>query len=262
LYLILALCLLAPAVVIYAVRRDLRRTLAVAGLFGAAWGPLSEKWYLEDYWHPQSVGTLGGVAWVEDILFGAGVAAVASSIFAFVTNRRLIVHAMPRHRGSAVAFVVMYVAVMLGLRLHLKVNSIVVSCLVYLVCAFYIVARRRDLLSSAIGSALLMALVALIGYGVGLNWITDGKAVLQHIWLLNGRPLGVTILGHVPATEVAWYTCWGALLGPAYEYVEGAVLGSRRCTMPPLQGETCGQKAPQGFAARVGDAPVLPPRRL
>jgi hypothetical protein len=85
-------------------------------------------------------------------------------------------------------------------------------------------AIRPDLFLAALGSGVLMALIALAGYGLGLDVLVDGRRLLREMWLLDGTSQGTTILGFVPLTEVLWYGCWGLFLGVSFEFASGAGL--------------------------------------
>lgn len=220
-YLVLALCFVALSAVIALVRPDLRRNIAILAVVGAVWGPVSEYWFFQDYWRPLSV--VPG-AWLEDCLYGAGIAAVAGTAFKVVSGQRLKEAAAPRRLWILPLFVGLYLVAMVVVQGRLHVNSIYVSIGIYVVVTAIAVRMRRDLVVASVSSGLLMAVIALVGYGVGLGLLVDGHQVLQKIWLLDGTKEGTTVFGAVPLTEVLWYGGWGLLLGVAYEFAVGAVL--------------------------------------
>jgi hypothetical protein len=219
LYLALGLILLIPAVGVAILRRDLRRAVITVALIGAAWGPISEIWFFRDYWHPASV--LGSPL-LEDMIYGAGIVAVASCIYKVVAQKTYVPLEPHRtHYPETGAVLVLYIGSMAIFSTGLGVNSILVAIGVYMVAAAYIIVRRHDLLIPSVSSAILMGLIAVFGYGIGLNYLVPEPTTLAHIWLLYKKPLGLTVLGYVPVTEVAWYAAWGALLGVLYEFATG-----------------------------------------
>jgi hypothetical protein len=230
LYLALALLVVATAAGVANFRRDLLRPMLAAAAFGAAWGPLSEYWFFQDYWRPPGVF---GRPYLEDVLFGAGIAALAVGVYPFVRRQTLTGGELPLSRLVAVpAFVLTYALAMQIFQAHLGVNSILVAMSVNLATTAFIVVRRRDLLVVSLASTLLMGVVTVAGYAIGLDVIVDGRAVLRQIWLLHDGPLGVTILGNVPLTEVLWYATWSGMLGIAYEYLSGARIRPRKSMDP------------------------------
>jgi hypothetical protein len=194
--------------------------LTVLAIFGAVWGPISERWFLVDYWHPTG---LFGNPWLEDVTFGAGMSAFSGGIYLLVGRRQLT----GRSKGAGwlmlAVLPAVYVAGMSLGQSVLHINSIVVSIALYLLFAVYMVVRRRDLLRGAVSAGVIMAAIAIVGYAVGLDFLVDGRNLLRTIWLLDGTALGVTILGSVPLTEVAWFACWGACFGIVFEYITGAM---------------------------------------
>lgn len=219
LYLILGMIFLALTIAAAIRRRDLRRGIILVALSGAVWGPISEYWFFRDYWHP---GSVLGNPFLEDVIYGAGISATASWIYKVATRRTSVMYKGRRtHYRELGAIVVLYVAAMIILEMRLGINSILVSIGVYVVASAYIVLRRHDLWAASLGSALLMGIIAICGYGVGMNFLVPEPSTLSHLWLLYRKPLGVTILGYVPLTEVMWYTAWGSLLGILYEFTTG-----------------------------------------
>jgi hypothetical protein len=218
LYLFLALCFITFSGLMFVLRPDLRRSLLVTAACGAVWGPISEYWFFMDYWRPLSVFRQ---PWLEDILYGAGIAASAANVYKFLSGKVLVETVLPRRLWIVPAFVVLYVASMFIFQGRLHYNSIYVSMLVYLALACLILIVRHDLVVPSVASSMIMAAIAAVGYGLGLNFLVDGHSVLREIWLLYGSSSGVTILGLVPLSEVAWYTCWGLLFGGVYEFATG-----------------------------------------
>jgi hypothetical protein len=167
-----------------------------------------------------------GNPWLEDILFGAGLAAFSAGVFLLFTKRVMSCEPVQGAHWAAVAmFPIIYVAMISALQGVLHVNSIVVSVAIYVGLAIFMLLRRRDLLVLSLATGAIMGAIALIGYAIGLDVVLDGQALLRTIWLVDGTPLGVTVLGNVPVTEVVWFACWGAFFGIVYEYVTGAVIG-------------------------------------
>jgi hypothetical protein len=219
LYLTLGMIFLIPTIVVAISRRDLRRGVVTVALFGAVWGPISEFWFFRDYWHPQSI--LGSPL-LEDVIYGAGISATASCIYKVLARQTDVTPKRRQtHYREAGATAVLYIVAMIILEMVLGFNSILVAIGVYVAASCYIILRRRDLLLASACSALMMGLVALFGYGIGLNFLVQEPSTLSHLWLLYNKPLGVTFLGYVPLTEVVWYMAWGSLLGILYEFATG-----------------------------------------
>jgi hypothetical protein len=238
LYLILALCFILGITLVYALRSDLRANIIYLMGFGCVWGPISDHWFFMDYWHPTSV--VQG-AWLEDCLYGAGVAATAGVIHKFVFRRTFCNPPSLNWKRILIlpAFALCYILGMIAVRPSVDINSIYLSMVIYIVFAIVILIWRRDLILPSLASAMLMAVVAVAGYGIGLNFFVDGQTILHRIWLLYGHPGGTIILGAVPLSEVLWYACWGSLFGVAFEFVSGSRLSASAFTnSTPSRGAT------------------------
>jgi hypothetical protein len=251
LYLVLGMIFLALTIAAAIWRRDLRRGIIVVALFGAVWGPISEYWFFRDYWHP---GSVVGNPVLEDVIYGAGISATASWIYKVVARRTSTMHKGGRtHYREFGAIVVLYIVAMMIFEVLLGINSILVSIGVYVIAAAYIILRRHDLWAASLGSALLMGVVAITGYGVGMNFLVPEPSTLSHLWLLYRKPLGITILGYVPLTEVMWYTAWGLLLGILYEFATGRQIARLQAASPPEPDRT-GLVRPSGSPESPGAA--------
>jgi hypothetical protein len=244
LYLTLGLIFMIPTVIVAICRRDLRREIISIAIFGAIWGPISEFWFFRDYWHPQSV--LGNPL-LEDMIYGAGISATASCIYKVIAWKKYETSGRQKsHLREAAAIAVVYVAAMIILQMGFGVNSILVAIGVYLAAAAYIVYRRRDLLRASACSFVMMGLIAVGGYGLGLNFVINGPKTLSRIWLLYHKPLGITIIGYVPLTEVMWYAAWGSLLGIIYEFATGRRLAGFPAVCLPSSGPAIAARGRSG----------------
>ena len=70
-YLIGDIIFLAIWLVLYLLRKDIRKEMLIMSLIIAVVGPISEYWYFKDYWYPKMVlGPLHPFGGLEDLLFG------------------------------------------------------------------------------------------------------------------------------------------------------------------------------------------------
>ena len=223
-YLALALTVVAAAVVVASLRRDLLPPMLYVAVFGGLWGPFTEYWFFKDYWRP--TGVLGRPV-LEDILFGAGLSAFSAGVYLATTRRKLSRGDIRMRRLVIVpGFVVVWVTAMWLLQSNIGINSIFVSMFVYVAVTGFIVTLRRDLIVPAVASAAMVGAFALAGYAIGLDLVIDGKSFLREIWLLYGQPQGITLLGNVPLTEVLWYASIASTMSVLYEYITGATITS------------------------------------
>ena len=93
-YIIGNLFFLAVWIILFIYRRDLRRKMLVMSLVVAPMGPLSEIFYLRDYWQPQLFN--GWLIGIEDLLFGFAIGGIAAVIYEELFGKKY----MKRHLSA------------------------------------------------------------------------------------------------------------------------------------------------------------------
>jgi hypothetical protein len=212
-YLLLGGLVCLGALVVFAVRPDLRRPIVTTGLIGAAVEAVAELWYLQDYWRPPTL-----LPWPtpEDLLYGFGVTALATCAVPFWLRRQYVPYTGPRtHRGWAAVPLCGLGATLLIGYLFPIVPSIWVVAIAFRVSALLAFLVRHDLWWAGLAAGVIMGVVATIGYGIGLNYVIDGKAFLDHVLLLHGC-WDIRILGNIPLDEIAWNIARGWCVAMLY----------------------------------------------
>ena len=69
-------------------RKDLRKEILTVSIIGGVLGPLSEAFYIRDYWQPQLFN--GWTIGIEDFLFGFFFTGITASIYEEVFGKRFI----------------------------------------------------------------------------------------------------------------------------------------------------------------------------
>ncbi len=197
-------------------RKDLRKEIISFSILGGIAGPLSELWYLRDYWKPELM--FDWKIGFEDFLFGFFIAGIAASLYEEVfakhfTKRR----SKQKYRYLlAMSLGLLLALIMNTLTLGFKVNTIYASSIGFLVLSLIILIKRRDLLVDAVISGLLVGLFMFLSYMVLLAIFPQ----LIHKWWYLENISNILILG-VPIEELLWAFSWGMLAGPAYEFFAG-----------------------------------------
>ncbi len=204
-YLVLGIFFFGLWIIFYALRPDLRPMMLWASLAGAISGPLSEIWYFKDYWLPPTIVGQGVIS-PEDVLFGFSVFGVAVAALPTIT-RTYFTDQYPKHSWLLAAFILSFFAGFLLFTDLLGINSIVAASLTLLLWTTGIVMVRRDLFWLSFKSGLLLTVFSIIIYIPLLEVAND---YLRQYWLLWDQPIGITILGGAPLTEVIWYFCLGS----------------------------------------------------
>lgn len=199
-------------------RKDLRREMIILSIFTGIAGPISELWYLQDYWRPETItGTPIGI---EDFLFGFFIGGIAGVIYEEVFGKKYTKRVNRTHHWPL--FLIPFaLLVSLGANtlFNLGLNSIYASTIGFLTLAILIIFFRKDLFWDSLGSGLLMGALMFLGY---LAFFILYPEVITKWWLLHNIS-GILITG-VPMEELIWAFGWGMVAGPLYEFTAGKKL--------------------------------------
>jgi len=195
-------------------RRDLRKEMLTMSFVVAPMGPLSEFFYLRDYWQPELFN--GWSIGIEDLIFGFTIGGIAAVIYEVFFGKKYMKRHLPAHPKWMFRVAVFGITWMIIGSFVLGFNSIYVSILGFLIIAISIIFYRHDLLKDALFSGLLVGSLMFIFYFAS-GYFFNG--IIQKWWLLKNIS-GIIIFG-APLEELMWGFGWGFVAGPAYEFVNG-----------------------------------------
>jgi len=188
--------------------------MLIMSLLVALLGPLSEIFYLRDYWHPQLASYLS--LSTQDLLFGFSIGGISAAIYEEIFRKKDVVRHLPnRQKVMLVTSIAVVVAMYLG-NIYLGINSIYASVAGMLVIGIVTLIFRHDLVLDAFFSGLLVGLLMLFFY-ITFTHLFNG--IIQKWWMLNNTS-GILIFG-APLEEIVWGFSWGFAAGPIYEYLNG-----------------------------------------
>ncbi|MEN9604382.1 MAG: hypothetical protein RJB39_67 [Candidatus Parcubacteria bacterium] len=215
-YLIGNLCILLPLwLLFYFLRKDLRKELWTMSLIFGLIGPLSEVWYLQDYWHPQLFN--GWIIGIEDFLFGFFIGGIAAVIYEELFSRHL--YNIRKTKLSPIVFMWMILALCAGnIFFTLGLNSIYVSMVTFMLFALIIIIYRKDLLMDSLMSGILMGICFFSCY---LIFLTLFPQAIDAWWKLKN--ISGIFVWKIPIEELLWAFGMGLMAGPLYEFVTGKV---------------------------------------
>lgn len=204
----------------FVARKDLRREMLTLSLLIGVLGPLSEHFYLQDYWSPEYL--FPSFLRIEDFLAGfflGGISAVGYEVIwrkkhqcacGLKTNWVLLPAAL-LGLGSMIFF------------FHgLGWNSIYASIVSFLITAGLILIVRPELAPAALGSGLTLAVIMFVFY---LIYQQIYPGIIQEWWQLKNIS-GILLFG-VPLEELLWGFTWGLIGGSLYEFVAKVKLKSK-----------------------------------
>jgi hypothetical protein len=162
-YLVLSLLFLAVWAVLFLVGKHTRKEQILMSVWFTPIGPLSEIFFLSDYWNPPSVFSfgLGPVPiLVEDLIFAFATAGIASVIYKVIFRKRLqLANVNASYTFGATSVLIIPAALLAGFWFNGALNSIFMAALSMALTAILIVVQRKDLLPAALATAGLFALI-------------------------------------------------------------------------------------------------------
>jgi hypothetical protein len=202
-------------VIAFFLRRDLRRSLTLFSLAVMPLGPISEIWFLQDYWSRQTF--FGARIGLDDALFSFFMGGVAFAIYKVAfgvhlrktdTRKRALV--LPLVCGLITLTSLIILTNMMG------INSIFSSALSFCLIACLIWFLRPDLVGASIASGAMLAGIFALGYAA-IDFLFPGTLQL---WCLDCNPTHVRVFG-INIEELIWDFCWGLVGGVAFEATTG-----------------------------------------
>lgn len=193
--------------------------MLIVSLIAGIAGPISELYYLKDYWRPEIF--TGWPIGIEDFIFGFCIGGISSVIYEYIFGKHHSNRINRKHHWSwfIVPLVTLFIIVFNALFFVLKINSIYVSAIAFALLALIIICFRKDLLVNSLTSGFLMGLLMFVSYLVFLSIFPEAI----HRWWLIKNISGVLING-VPIEELLWAFSWGMVAGPIYEFFRGLKL--------------------------------------
>ncbi len=220
-YLLSILGLIPVYLILFWLRPDSRKKLGSLFLGGAVAGPISQYWYLQDYWHP--VYTLGKFGFLEDALFAALVFGISGGVISlfFKTGSVEKTKTYRDWRKIFLAAVLLVSSVFLLTNL-LGWNSIYASSVGFLLLIAVIWLERPDFIKISILGSLFWIIFIALYYNLLLSfWPT----LIQDWWLWQNIS-GITFL-RIPLEEFFWFGTWGLVGSVIYEWVRSLKLERR-----------------------------------
>ena len=203
--------------IFYILRPDLRRRMLIFSLIIMPLGPLSEFWFLKDYWRRPTI--TGYPISVEDAIFSFAIGGIAYSIYKVFFNMTVAEgHDQPRG-WLVIAFLIIIILPLFILTDVLNINSIFSSTFSLVLIAVFTWILRPDLLKPSIVSGILVVILFFLVYK--LMQVIFPSAI--EYWCTGCNPLGLRISG-INIEELLWDFAWGLAGGTMVEATTGEAL--------------------------------------
>lgn len=220
-YLIYSLIFLSFWAVLFILRRDIRRRMFLFSLVVTPMGPISEMWFLKDYWHRPTI--TGYPISIEDLLFAFAIGGITFSIYQTIFN--MIIEPSQTHTRQnwlMIGFPIVVLSFLFIFTNGFKINSIFSSSIAFIVIALIIWFIRPDLVKPSIISGFLILVVFLLVYQI-MQLIFPSVLLA---WCKGCNPSGFRILG-VNVEELLWDFSWGLTGSVIYAAIRGKEFKTR-----------------------------------
>jgi hypothetical protein len=217
-YLGYSLIFLLLWIVFYILRPDLRRRMLIFSLIIMPMGPLSELWFLRDYWRRPTM--TGYMISIEDAIFSFAIGGIAYSIYKVFFNMSVVAgHEQQRRGWLVIAFLITIILPLLLLTDLLGINSIFSSTFSLFLIAVLTWILRPDLLKPSIISGILVVILFFLVYK-GMQVIFPSAI---EYWCMGCNPTDLRISG-INIEELLWDFSWGLAGSIMVEAVTGEKL--------------------------------------
>jgi len=219
-YLGYSLIFLLLWVIFYILRPDLRRRMLVFSLMITPMGPLSEIWFLRDYWRRPTI--TGYPISIEDAIFAFAIGGIAYGIYKILFNLTAVQSEEQPRRWLLFAFVIITFLPLLLFTDLLGINSIFSSAFSLFLIAVLTGSLRPDLRKSSIVSGVLTVMLFFLVYKL-MQVIFPGAI---EYWCMGCNPWGLRLSG-INIEELLWDFTWGLAGSTMVEAVTGEKLQRR-----------------------------------
>jgi hypothetical protein len=214
-FLILCVLLLIPGILIFTIRRDLRKPMAIVAVSAIPFA-FTEFLFYPEYWEPRFLFDLAdriGFG-IEDFLFVAGLGAFTSTVYPFIFSRKLTPMTATTAGNPLRAAVPIIVALGLASVLYLASVPMIWGCVpIMLLIAVGIGVLRPDLRRASLWGGILSA-----GFYFFICLILGG--IIPDVFALNWHAekfSNLYLLG-VPLEEIAYAFAAGTVAAVFYPF--------------------------------------------
>ena len=225
-YLLMDLGFLAVWIILFALRKDIRKAMLFTSIPLGVLGLFFNFLYVRDWWMPMTItGTIPGI---EDFLYGFVIGGISAAIYEEVFKRTIKLKKEPKkvQKKTLLHFWEAIIISIIGFYLvyHLfNINTFYITTIILLLIIITIYIKRKDLIPHALGSGICLLVIALIIHSL-TEIITPGW--IEEFYYFNFLPKIIFL--NLPLEDIIFYFLFGAAVGPLYEFwEEGRLIKAR-----------------------------------
>lgn len=204
-----------PWLLIYFKRKDLRKLIIFNSLLFSVLGIVFEYFFwIKDWWHPETItNTRIGI---EDLILGFGSGGVASSLYYYVFNKKIITSRLISKQrlllliGLVIASLVIFFTLVYIIKFFSFWATITVSLIFYIILASF----NKPLIKSSLINGILLDILVIPIFSLMILVTPD---FIQKTWFLKNL-LGIYPLG-VPVEDYVFYFLCGISCFVVYPFL-------------------------------------------
>ena len=206
---------LIPWLILYLIRKDLRKQMIWASMITAIGGLFCERyWYTQDWVTPLTITkTLVGV---EDLVLGWGAGGIGAVLYKEIFRKDDYKYIKYHHRQFLILPIIIGFILADMLFRHFGYFSFYANLLGFGLIVAVIFSIRRDLIREAIGGGFLLVVVSLPIYWLTFHFFPGWR---ESYW--NMTNISKLYFLKIPYEDIVWWFLVGMILSIVYDYTHG-----------------------------------------
>lgn len=215
-YLLMGVCFFVIWLILFLIRKDVRREMLIMSLIFGLCGPLTDIVYYRDWWSPLTI--TNSVISIEAFIVGFSLGGIIPIIYEEIFKDHLKERRRNKRRreldtGFFFGILTIIGGIFFGSHFLLGINSLIATILAMTIPTALIWYKRRDLIKMSLMSGVLTLGIAMIVYSA-LNFITPDW--VKTFWQFKN--ISNLIVFSVPIDDVIWYFLAGCLIATLYPF--------------------------------------------
>lgn len=181
-FLTLSLLCWIPPIVVFALRKDLRRVIIIMGFCSIPFA-FTEWMFYPSYWQPKFLWNLADKIGfgIEDLLFVSGLGGLTSTIYPFCFVKKFISESKIQFKDLIIRTLIIFgiTALLVFLVLLIRIPMIYGAVVIMLLISFFIIIKRKDLLFPSLAGGVLTCLSYIV---ICLFFSLIFKDAFKNVW--------------------------------------------------------------------------------
>lgn len=216
-YLLLTVPFILVMILIFVLRKDLRRRIIKVGLIGGIAGWTSNIWNLMDYWHPPTVFGQTILS-MEDFIVGFSVAAISVTLYPFLTKTPALKGGVSKKKSLITLIVALtWIACFIIFVNGFKFSSAAVTFFLFLISTVVILIQKPSLFRRGLITGAALFVIGFINYFFLFHVLSPDY--IPKYFELTDQWYNPTIFGFYPFLEGMWYLMWGIFAAVYVDYL-------------------------------------------